>query len=270
MTGERGVTISADYLDTVDSLDATRRYKDHALRCLAPTSGQRLVDVGCGTGHDALAMAAKVAPDGSVLGIDISAATVEEARRRKADSDLPVRFEVMDGSDLRALRDASFDAARLDRILHPLPEPVDVLQEVVRVVRPGGRVVVSEPDWTTLTLDCDEPALSERIVAFARNRADSPGQGRCLGRLCAAAGLVDRQTHAWAGLVADYDKALKLARLDAIGHAAVTAGVIKKAELLRWLASLIRADRLGFLNVSMMLFTVVGFVPETRNADAGR
>ena len=114
----------------------------------------------------------------------------------------------------------------------------------------------------------DESALSERIVAFARNRADSPGQGRCLNRLCAAAELVDRQTHAWAGLVTDYDKALKLARLDAIGHAAVVAGVIKKAELLRWLASLIRADRLGFLNVSMMLFTVVGLVPETKNADA--
>ena len=148
------MTISADYLDAVDALDATRRYKNHALRCLAATPGQRLLDVGCGTGRDALAMAAKIAPDGSVLGIDISAATIEEARRRTADSDLPVRFEVMDGSDLGALPDASFDAARLDRVLHTLPEPVGVLQEVVRVVRPGGRVVVSEPDWTTLTLDC--------------------------------------------------------------------------------------------------------------------
>jgi ubiquinone/menaquinone biosynthesis C-methylase UbiE len=263
------VTISVDYLDAVDALDTARRYKAHALRCLAIGPGDRVLEVGCGTGRDALALAARVAPEGAVLGIDLSADVIAEARRRAAASGLPVRFEMMDGANLGAVPDASFDAARLDRVLHMLAAPLEVLREVVRVVRPGGRVVVSEPDWTTLTLDCDQPALSARVLAHARAQADSPGQGRCLSRLCATAGLVERALHPWAGSVTRYQTAQTLVRLDAIAQAAVADQVISAAEQLQWLASLIRADRLGTFHVSMMLFTVAAIVPGGSGASAG-
>jgi ubiquinone/menaquinone biosynthesis C-methylase UbiE len=120
----------------------------------------RVLDVGCGTGDDARGMAARVAPGGLVVGIDNSEAMIAEAQKR-ADTSL-TEFRVADAMQL-SFGDATFDASRADRSLMHVPDAQRVLVEMARVTKPGGRVVVFEVDFETLTIDADDRMLARKI-----------------------------------------------------------------------------------------------------------
>ena len=99
---------------------------------LAPQPGERILDLGCGTGH----LTAQIAESGAdVVGIDSSSEMVAEARRLYPHS----RFEVGDARDFD-LREA-FDAAFSNAVLHWIKEPEPVIACVRRALRPGGRFV---------------------------------------------------------------------------------------------------------------------------------
>src|SRR5437879_6388881 len=114
---------------------------------LAP--GDRVLELGCGTGDDSRALADLVGPEGEVVGIDASEAMIAVARRRTEGTGLPVSFHVGDAMDL-GLPSDSFDAVRCERLLIHVPDPAVVLGEMIRVVRPGGRVVVVDVDMDSL------------------------------------------------------------------------------------------------------------------------
>ena len=109
---------------------------------LALTSGQRILDVGCGPGRHALALARR---GFNVVGIDASEEFVVLAQKAAADEGLPARFAVMDVRDLTS--DADYDAAiclcQGGFGLLGGRDDVDVFCRIVRTVRPGGSLAVS-------------------------------------------------------------------------------------------------------------------------------
>jgi SAM-dependent methyltransferase len=109
---------------------------------LAPADqGARWVEIACGPALIARAMAPRV---GSVLGLDLTPAMIEKARSEAAAAGVEnVSFEVGDATALD-VPDDSFDGAITRFSLHHIPAPVRVLEEMRRVVRPGGWVVVSD------------------------------------------------------------------------------------------------------------------------------
>src|SRR6201999_1123509 len=103
--------------------------------------GARWVETACGPGLIARAMASRV---GSVVGIDLTPTMVEKARADAAAAGVEnVSFEVGDATALD-LPDASLDGAITRFSLHHIPGPVRVLEEMRRVVKPGGYVVVAD------------------------------------------------------------------------------------------------------------------------------
>jgi SAM-dependent methyltransferase len=101
----------------------------------------RWVELACGPGLIARAIAPRV---GSVLGLDLTPAMIEKARSEAAAAGVDnLRFEVGDATALD-LHDGAFDGAITRFSLHHIPAPVRVLEEMRRVVRPGGWVVVSD------------------------------------------------------------------------------------------------------------------------------
>ncbi|QWW19874.1 demethylmenaquinone methyltransferase [Schaalia sp. 19OD2882] len=108
-----------------------------ALRnAVALRAGQRLLDVAAGTGASSAAMAATGA---RVVACDLSEGMVEVGRFRHPE----LQFVVGDAMDL-PFADSSFDAVTISYGLRNIPDPVRALREMLRVVRPGGRLVVSE------------------------------------------------------------------------------------------------------------------------------
>lgn len=108
---------------------------------LAP--GEGVIDVACGTGLVTLAAAAAVGPSGAVLGTDLSAGMVDLAQTAAARSGLSwASFARMDAEALDCGA-GGFDAAFCSLGLMYVPDPERALRELCRVLRPGGRAVVS-------------------------------------------------------------------------------------------------------------------------------
>jgi len=108
---------------------------------LAPKAGERILDLGCGTG----ALTAEIAGRGAeVLGVDRSEEMIAQARKKFP----ALRFEVMDARELRFNTDkadkasaAGFDAVFSNAVLHWIPEAEEVIAGVARALKPGGRFV---------------------------------------------------------------------------------------------------------------------------------
>jgi len=111
-----------------------------SLDALVLTAGDRLLDVGCGTGAASRRGAALA---GSVVGIDLSSAMLREAGTlaRRLDN---VTFMQAD-AEVLPFADASFTAVLCTNSFHHYPNPENALREMTRVLTPGGRLVVGDP-----------------------------------------------------------------------------------------------------------------------------
>ena len=132
---------------------------------LEPQPGERLLEVGPGTGVYALPMAERVAPTGMVAGLDLQQKMLDDLERRAARAGAP-NVELRQG-DATALpyEDASFDGAFLVTVLGEVPDRAGALRELRRVLRPGGRAVFGET------------ALDPHLVPLGRLRREAEAAG---------------------------------------------------------------------------------------------
>ncbi|HET6692379.1 MAG TPA: methyltransferase domain-containing protein [Miltoncostaeaceae bacterium] len=159
-----------------------------ALAVLRP--GMDLLDLGCGPGTITVGLARAVAP-GRVVAVDADPGQATTTRERAAADGVPVRALAADAAAL-PLPDASFDAAFAHALLEHVADPVAVLREVRRVLRPGGVAVATSPDWGGFVLAPDDPGAAAAIAAYERLQAANGGDvraGRRLGGHMAAAGF---------------------------------------------------------------------------------
>ena len=135
----------APYYDLL-SERSERPVRQLALERLAVQPGQRILEIGFGTGHGLEALAAAVGPGGHVDGIDVSRRMLKRARRRLQHQQLIDRVELRRG-DAAALpySDASMDGVLMAFTLElfDTPEIPRVLSECRRVLRRGGRIVAA-------------------------------------------------------------------------------------------------------------------------------
>jgi ubiquinone/menaquinone biosynthesis C-methylase UbiE len=130
----------------IDELDAWTSaafaYKEASFARI-PCAARRVLDLGCGTGDDVLALAERLGPEARVIGIDTDLELVDEAWRRARNVALNVSFAVSDAHALAFAPD-TFDAVRADRLFSHVGDELRVLSEIWRVLRPGGRLILHE------------------------------------------------------------------------------------------------------------------------------
>jgi SAM-dependent methyltransferase len=257
-TGDAGAY--AAFLDEVRDLPPVAEWKERSFAALRPRAGAVLLDVGCGTGEDAVALAALVAPGGRAIGVDASEAMIAEARRRAdAAGETAVEFLRSDATALD-LPDGAVDGARAERLLMHLDDPARAVAEMARVVRPGGAVVAAEPDWGTLAIDSDDAKAAAAVAAAAARRVRSPLAGRSLRRLFLDAGLADVTAVARALLVTDRGRAEVLFDLAGAVRQAVADGELGEERAEAWLESFRSAAGGGRGLVAMTALMATGQV----------
>jgi ubiquinone/menaquinone biosynthesis C-methylase UbiE len=134
----------AKYYDLLAEHDE-QPMREHGLRMLAAQPGERILEIGCGTGHSLVEIAQSVGPDGNASGIDISEAMLERTRNEIQQHDLTERTELVCGdAESLPFSDKSFDGIFTSFTLELFDTPAipQVLSECRRVLRPGGRLVV--------------------------------------------------------------------------------------------------------------------------------
>jgi ubiquinone/menaquinone biosynthesis C-methylase UbiE len=173
---------------------------DACLRELALARGARVLDVGAGLGQMSRAMARAAGPRGSVVGIEASAEQIAEARRQaEADGEAGL-VELREGNAVDpplARREwGTFDVAHARFILEHVSDPLRVVKQMVRAVRPGGRIVLADDDHDVLRLWPEPPGLAAvwraYIRTYDRNHND-PIVGRRLVQLLHEAGARPRR-----------------------------------------------------------------------------
>lgn len=137
-----------DRMNTVMTAGMHHRWRRRAVQLAGLSPGERALDVATGTGDLALELAAQVAPEGEVVGVDFSERMLEVARAKASRRAAPfsgarVRFETGNALAL-AYPDDEFDAATVGFGARNFSDLDRGLSEMARVVRPGGRVVVLE------------------------------------------------------------------------------------------------------------------------------
>lgn len=127
---------------------------------LAPSV--HVLDLGCGTGVAARTLARRKGFSGQVTGVDHGPVFVAAARRLAAEEGVSdkVKFQVGDAHALD-YSDGSFDAVILHTLISHVSEPLTVLKEAARVVRPGGTVAIFDGDYSSLTYAYPDPELGE-------------------------------------------------------------------------------------------------------------
>jgi SAM-dependent methyltransferase len=148
---------------------ASMRESGEALvAALGIKGGLKVLDLGCGDGTTALP-AAKLGAD--VLGVDIARNLVDAGNRRAKEHGLAnLRFQEGDASDLAGLQDKSFDLVVSIFGAMFAPKPFDVAKAMVRVARPGGRVVMG--NWIP-----NDPTLVAQILKISAAYSPPPPEG---------------------------------------------------------------------------------------------
>jgi ubiquinone/menaquinone biosynthesis C-methylase UbiE len=242
------------FVDEVNAIRQVQEVEALAISELRLTAGGRVLDLGCGTGEDTRGLAALVGPIGSAIGLDASEAMVETARRRSADTGLSVTFQVGDATALD-FDDATFDGVRAERLLIHIPEPATVLDEMVRVTRRGGRIVVIDLDFDLFALDLPDVDLTRRTVQAMSDTMAAGRIGRQLPRLFREAGLTDVSCNA---LFVPFSFGFVAHLLEGSLSGAVSAGTLRESEAETFRQSLATAEKEGGLLAGVPFFVVGG------------
>jgi ubiquinone/menaquinone biosynthesis C-methylase UbiE len=128
--------------------------RDRLRQVLRPEPGERLLELGVGTGYYSLELAEWVAPDGRLELFDLQQEFLDHVMRAAGERGLANLVPTQGDATALPYEDASMDAVVLTAVLGEIPDPVAALREIRRVLRPDGRLVVGElfgdPHFTTL------------------------------------------------------------------------------------------------------------------------
>lgn len=246
------------FLDEISSFESVRECKRLMLDLLGIRAGHRLLDIGCGVGDDVNEMARLVGNTGKVVGLDSSHVMAVESRRRS--EGLPVEIVVGDAENLE-FPAASFDGCRSERAFMYL-DAGRALEEMIRVTKPGGRLVVFDLDHDGISIDSPRLATTRKMVQFHSDNHRNGIVGRQLMRLFKERELTDIKFTPHS-LIFPFSFFKRL--YSGLLIKAQEAGVITKTEGAEWFNEIADAANRGFFHMVVPGFIVGGQKPDRKS-----
>ena len=187
-------------LEQVYSTRDVLRRRALVREALGAQPGERILDIGCGPGFYVAELLEQVGPDGSVVGVDSSPDMLAVAAHRVEGHD-NAAFHEADATSL-PVGDEDFDAVLSVQVMEYVEDLERALAEILRALRPGGRVVLWDVDWGTLSVRTEDEARMRKVLdAWDEHLAD-PVLPRTLGPRMRATGFdgVAAEAHVFATL----------------------------------------------------------------------
>jgi SAM-dependent methyltransferase len=223
---------------------------------IAARPGEQVLDLGCGPGFTTLDLLDAVGPTGGAVGVDVSDAMLGVAARRCAGHP-GARFVPGDATAL-PVEDGRFDAALAVQVLEYVADVPAALAELHRALHPGGRLVVWDIDWPTLSWHSADPDRMARVLRSWDEHLTHPSLPSVLGAHLRAAGFTDVAVaaHAFASLDLDPDRFATVV-LDLVHGYVGGRPEVAEADVEAWHAEQVALDAAGafWFTVTQCCFT---------------
>lgn len=237
-------------LDHQSRLPGIPRLRAWSIAVLGLKPGERVLDIGSGTGEHARALAEAVGETGQVVGVDPNEGMRAEAARRAP------KAHFVDGDAYALpLPDASVDAVTCERLYQHLDDPDRATREIARVLRPGGRVVITDTDWGTAIIHPGDPDISRAVTEAMRGGIANPFAARRLAGHAVRAGLTVDDVGSQALVQSPSAATGPLVKM--LGRMAVDRGVIDADGCEQFLTDLATAAETGDFHMSVTMFAVL-------------
>lgn len=251
------ISSNGDYLRRTALL--AQHVKHYTYECMHVRRGHKVLDVGCGKGVDTSSLAGLVGSCGHVVGVDNDIAILTEAEKATKFAGVSdrVSYHLASAQQLPFAAN-SFDAVRAERLLQVLPaalHPVAVINEIERVCKPKGYVVLTDIDWGTFSVSSRNPQLERLLTSFYAHRLCPNGfAGQGLYRIMKHAQFSDIDIKHYPMVYTS----LAATPLVALCEAAKKAGVATGAIIDHWLSDIKCDDAQGCFYASVNHVVVSG------------
>jgi SAM-dependent methyltransferase len=235
-TGFRNVDTSGDTdacnrcLDTIAAIPFFHEIKRDSIRIIAHERSQKVLDAGCGTGIDLLALASALSEPFQIVGLDASTSLLARAAERTCG--IGNHCSLVKGDILEIpFRDGTFDACRIDRVLQHIREPEQAIRELTRILKPGGILVAFDNDWDTFSISLDDHDIAGRIRRSWRDSFASARVGKDLPKIFRDCGLTGIHTGPRNLVLTDLPVAEQVFDIPHLLDRMVQAGKLKDREV---------------------------------------
>ena len=236
--------------------------KEDSYRLMRVGTGDRVLDLGCGPATDTIALGKIVGEQGLVIGIDLDDQMIALANQKAAKASVSgwVQHQLVDATKL-PFEDSYFDACHSERLFQHLTEPVTVLKEMVRVTKPGGRIVISDADYPNSgAINTRYLELMWRIRRYKADRHKMGYVALQLYPLMKACGL-EVEVEFYTRPSTSYQLYRYLMDADAVEAELQAAGMATDAELQQYNNELQDREAVGTLYWAWTMETFVGRKP---------
>ncbi|MBE8720904.1 methyltransferase domain-containing protein [Sphingobacterium pedocola] len=240
----------AGYL--TDTGDFLKQLKVHSYAPFSNTKEGVVVDLGCGTGMDAILIADMLGDVVRVVGIDHDPLMIEQARIATG---ARTNINFISGEVYKLdFEDNGIAGVRMERVVQHLSQPATMFQEVYRVLRPGHPVVIVETIWNSLNLYSGHVELEQRLRDYLTDQKVNNGwAGNKLTKDLASNGFQEIRLETYCMVVRSKEEANRYLFLNRIIAEMVEKEILSDEEAADFTSSLERADEGGYFTCSMNL-----------------
>lgn len=235
-------------------------YKQRARLLLDIQPGQQILDAGCGGGQDSLEIARLAGQDSQIIGLDLSQTMLDSAQLQVQATHLPIIFRQGDLQQL-PFANNTFDRCYADKTFQHLPDPRHALTELIRVTKPGGRLVIVDPDHDTHVLDTPYPELTHRFFRFRASGIRQPDIAHRMYALFQEFGLTNTVVEPLTWVTTDYKTIQPLSRFIEGMRLAQEHQIVTAEEADHWIAYLEAAIQSGRFFHAVTYFITTGCKP---------
>ncbi len=245
---------NAAYLEDTEKL--LLGLKKSSYEYLSGLSAGKILELGCGTGSDAIQLAQQFGEAIQVIGLDHDPELLVLGREAAKKSGLK-HLEFVEGlaEDLPFPAN-SLDGIRAERLVQHLQQPKKVLEEVHRTLKPGGKVVLVETDWSGLNIYNSELEIERNLVDYLTHKRVNFGTAsREIGLLLDGLGFRNIQWVVKPFVIHRLDAANKYIMFDKMLMSATDEGFLSQEECTKYLTLCKRLDEKGLFACSMSMVT---------------